>query len=286
MKTIKIFFILITIFIAIDAEAQTDTYRPVFWLHGLGGNQYSWDKAIEAVEGTTNVSGFPAREIRPLTVTYSESSLLSAGSSLYQDINTVLGGLEDNNGFSLSDNFIIAHSQGGLTARMLDYLYLPGKNYDGLPKKFGGIVTFGTPHKGAYVLNSVMNGEHQDFISEACEGVIAGSLAEAIENNLILRFLGQLASYQDKQMTLCELIPGVALTTFLESYTQPITQDYTVGAPALQTLNSYSHTGIQKVAFYSEEDDPVFWRLATHLINKSISLIPSLPLERIVISKW
>lgn len=246
-----------------EIRVRTAGERPIYWLHGLGGSQYSWDKVSTAVQlGTT---GFAAREVQGLKPTYGPNSLSSAALDLEVEMKTFDGALDyNNNGFPIAKNMIIAHSQGGLVARRLDQIFNSPTDPD---RRFGGLVTFGTPHGGAYILNSVRNDDHQDFIAEACDAVMSGTIADK-SCNFFVWLLGTEERIDLVKDIICEDFAVFAVEQFLDDYTTPITDDYYVGAPVLQSLNNYSHPYLEKVAFYSEEDDPVFWRLIYNLFNE------------------
>ena len=58
--------------------------RGIFWVHGLGGDQNSWDRANQAtVLGATD---FPARDVITAQLTYGTNSLITAGLNLEEAI--------------------------------------------------------------------------------------------------------------------------------------------------------------------------------------------------------
>ena len=54
------------------------------------------------------------------------------------------------------------------------------------------------------------------------------------------------------------------IPVMMDQYTSPITEDYKVGATAINALNAAS-SNVHKVAFYGVEDEPVLWRVQSSL---------------------
>ncbi|MEZ5058027.1 MAG: hypothetical protein R2879_13415 [Saprospiraceae bacterium] len=163
--------------------------RIIFFVHGLGGGPESWVKAASATQAGVNyTSNWKPRKAYCLRPTYTEFTLRDAGVNLHNDMYNL--GWVINKAFKTEpkDNYIIAHSQGGLVSRMTDKLLADGD----LPEEdrmFGGIVTFGTPHLGARIINNTdPNGANLagKFANEACEELGAGPLRRITEKNFFL----------------------------------------------------------------------------------------------------
>jgi hypothetical protein len=239
--------------------------RIVFWVHGLGGDQFSWDKAAENTADVYKITSLQN------TLDYSTNSLSGAG----QVLQNTIDGLSNNFSPLLeiedpgNSNFIIAHSQGGLVSRAAY------RRYDSLDfideRSFGGIVTFGTPHQGTQIINNVPI--FLDFINNSCNVLTAGPLKEAWNGNWFLSFFST-EGLENKIHSVCELVSSKIIPFMLNDYLTPITSDYSVGSEYLADLNQYdsdmdelSEEGIFKVAFYGAEEEPVVWRTVYSLLN-------------------
>lgn len=239
--------------------------RIVFWVHGLGGDVYSWDRASENIGDVYKVTSLS----NPLD--YSPYSLSGAGQILQ---NTIDGqsftysedlGIEDPGNM----NFIIAHSQGGLVSRAAY------KRYDSLDfvdeRTFGGIVTFGTPHQGAQILNNVPL--FLEFIDSSCVTLAEGPALEAWYGNWILSFFPA-DGMIDKLETICYNFSSKIVPLMMADYLTPITNDYNVGTDYLEDLNQFDSemdqtddAWIPKVAYYGVEEDPIVWRTVYSILN-------------------
>jgi len=102
--------------INIPGPSDTSSFegdRLIFWVHGLGGNDFSWDAASAPIANNYKVTSLLNG------VDYSAYDLSNAG----QVLQTTIDGLAETYGElnNIEDpantNFIIAHSQGGLVSR-------------------------------------------------------------------------------------------------------------------------------------------------------------------------
>ena len=270
MKNIVLFLLLQTF--CLNITAQND--RVVFWLHGLGGDNAAFTKAAFA---TTHNSpnqpvGYPARKAYSVQLGYESQSYNLATAAGY--IETKVRA-EDNATFSngltnFSNNFIIAHSQGGLVARRLDMLYAQNPS---LGRRINGIVTFGTPHQGAKILDNV--NKFGDFITSGCTELTAGPISELIESNFLLDLVTSGTQVSQVVAPLCSLFGGVAPLQF-NDFTAPITNDYKPSDPTiLNQLNSFPST-IPKVGFYGIEDkETQAWRVMYNVVDKKPNEFPA-----------
>jgi len=235
--------------------------RIVFWVHGLGGDDYSWDAAAAPTADTYKMTSLLNG------IDYSSYSLSNAGQILQTTIDGMseiygeLNGIED----PANTNFIIAHSQGGLVSREAF------KRYDDLnvmdERTFGGIVTFGTPHQGAQILNNI--DDIITFAERSCVELANGPATEEWNGNWFLGFLPD-QIMEDAVETVCGFIANQVLPIVMQDYLEPITEDYEVGADPIVALNEFDEDislPLQKVAFYGIEDSPVIWRTVYSLLN-------------------
>lgn len=233
-----------------DPELIQD--RRVFWIHGLGGQG---DDA-----GTTAISWFQASlwaeqefMINSARPDYNNISLEAAAVELKGDLESFP---------DASDRaIVIAHSQGGIVTRRVDQMYATGE-YGFEPRSFGGVATFGTPHRGAMIINNI--DQIQAWIGEACEALSAGPVAELVEDNFFLDLLLGPDDYSGFTETFCGTFETQVLPVLMDDYMAGTTSSYAVGADYLSELNTF-HTDLPYICFYGVEDDPVLWNLVTHL---------------------
>ena len=233
--------------------------RLIFWVHGLGSLpdvQFAWVRAAEDTEAQYKVISW-----RP---TYSQFSLSGAGLNLHNTL--VVDGTPLMIANEIEDpltNFIIAHSQGGLVSRAADKWY-EDLNVGDEEKMFGGIVTFGSAHQGAMIINNIPLIEA--FAAGACSALVSGPAEEAVTESFFLDLFTPEGIIEETLNEVCDFVGNDIVPLAFEEYQSPITEDYKVGAPALSDLNSYT-SPTHKVAFYGVENEPVVWRTMHSLIN-------------------
>ncbi|MCF8238780.1 MAG: putative lipase [Saprospiraceae bacterium] len=265
-------------------SAPEDTLRQVFFLHGLGGSSESWAKIRTATEA--GASGFPGRKVIANNLDYNGylGDLAGAATHVYNLVDDLV---EDQDSFQRTRNYFIAHSQGGLVSRRTD------KRMEDLghafSKDFGGIVTFGSPHQGAYIGNSLMDvieGDEtriQKWLYDGCRKVGAAVIHDKIDIPINLPIVGiNLGTIKVEHLTdvsnLTDSLCGVVDLLFqivpnFAALAKPILDDYKDGGSQISVLNSHdanSPNPVQKVAFYGikgdkdQNGDPqsIFWRTA------------------------
>ncbi|TAF94127.1 MAG: hypothetical protein EAZ46_10965 [Runella sp.] len=159
MKT-KILFLSICIAINLSTLAQQ---RNVHWIHGLGGNATSWQLFGNDFNIQRNI----------LTNTVGDYNTANGVGGMVGDIQNQIGGAAGGNSIG------ICHSMGGVAGRQLDV------QNNGF---FGGIITFGSPLRGARVVNNVNNGVATQYIDNAINKLLAGPQSEPIFNAIIRYF--------------------------------------------------------------------------------------------------
>ncbi|HNF69699.1 MAG TPA: hypothetical protein PLL28_10005, partial [Chitinophagales bacterium] len=160
-----------------------------------------------------------------------------------------------------SDAILIAHSQGGIVSRRVDKMYTTGE-FGFEPRTFGGMVTFGTPHQGAKILNNIE--DLQDWVGESCEALSAGPVAEAVESSFFLDLFLDPVDYESFTEEFCNSVQNQILPLVMDDYLAGTTSAYSVGAPYLATLNTFVPE-IPYVCFYGVETQPIFWHTLVHL---------------------
>jgi pimeloyl-ACP methyl ester carboxylesterase len=277
IKIILLFLLSITLS---DIKAQ-QIERMIFWLHGLGGNRFGWDRVREATDINSlspAVSGFPKKKVHSPLLGYEifQNNMEEASNSVIVSLEAADGW---NNTLMINDktkNFIIAHSMGGLVARDVDRKYA---QQSPLERRFGGIVTFGTPHQGARILNNKDLFSH--FAFRMCADLTAGPITE-FGNNISNQFpffnlIFNGAWVHEKFLTtacgpLSDLVPSL-----FANFTPGITNDFFVGASKLNEINDYP-SNLPKVAFWGKETPGTeMWReLSSLLLQKpDLATVPS-----------
>ncbi|MFZ1496687.1 MAG: hypothetical protein WAS72_06485, partial [Saprospiraceae bacterium] len=253
-----------------------DDYREIIWLHGLGGDGSSWADAPDATTSSgTAVAGYPKRKARSYVMDYSTYGGHPILSAIEQINNVVLGDIRPQVEDTKDMNFVIAHSQGGVIARGLDDKYIQQEanpNEDD-SRLFNGIVTFGTPHQGAQVLNN--KDMFEPFAIRACEGLTVAPITELVESNPILDIFS--GTIQEKRLQLCEFFGETLLPLVFNDFDQQITEGYKVGGDFITDLNNAPPSPINKVAFYGIEQDnnDLFWRLFYSLVKTKVNDFPT-----------
>ncbi len=242
---------------------QSGVEKLVFWVYGLGGNNTSWSKASYQTETYYLINNVISG------IDYSSYSLATAGSALKENLISE----SNSQGSDVVDpahtNFIIAHSQGGLVSKSAYKRFDMLNQVDERP--FGGIVTFGTPHQGAQILNNIP--DLLDFIGNSCNDLAAGPIDEAWDGTWFLSLLPD-EIWINAVATTCGIIENEVVPFLMQDYLAPVTEDYKVGSPYLDTLNNFDEEmetdtalAIQKVAFYGVEEDPIVWRTVYSILN-------------------
>ena len=242
--------------------------RLVYWLHGLAGTPDNWQKAGLYSKETWEIHSFYPG--------YTHVGMNEAADNL-QDFMDTFGDAEAQEQ-GIDDyrvNFVIGHSQGGIVTRVLEKRY--EEFYGQSERRFHGLVTFGTPHQGAQILNNVDPlGPNAAAIwaADGCESLLAGPTNEipciinATINDLIpglIKFftkdvdISGAVNLQEIAASTCNSTLPTLIPVIFEDYTSPISRYYQVGASGIEELNQFEHT-FYSVAFYGVEEEPVVWK--------------------------
>ncbi len=258
----------------------------VFWIHGFGGNNTSWEKAsaisTDWIHHTTSTPsnpvfindliGFPARKIISDNPGYSSGlELPDYGETMDNDIwnKSISVNQED---WESKFNFCIPHSFGGLVTRRAE---IHGRANDGF--RAGGIATFGTPHHGAVLANNLLEVDNStsikypfetselkatekldNFLEEAAYSLKAGPIKEALESNFWLDlFDGTITNIVNK------IVDGIIdfAPTLVGDLFSPTALNLQVGNEQVEFLQNNPNL-TTNVTFYGvEERDLTLWRL-------------------------
>ena len=229
-----------------------ETDRSVVWVHGLGGKgdlsatdeTNSWITASSESE-----LNYKLQSRRP---DYSDVDLSYAALQLRTQ-------MEDAD--LTEDAYIIAHSQGGIVSRELDKMI----DELGFSRTFNGVVTFGTPHQGALILNN--RDDLYGMIGSMCERLGDGPWKDKFSDGPFFTALSLFTGIDNRMDNVCDLLVErvVPFVFDLDTYYAGITDGYYVGSPELAELNSYT-PDIPYVAFWGEETEPVMYNTLVHLL--------------------
>lgn len=259
-------------FQSIPSTQQHDTnFRRLYFIHGLGGDASSWQQASDACwDQSLCIPGFPARKVevsRPEYVYSTNTTLNSAAYHVRQQIRNQ--SLNDILQYGMNPNsaILIGHSQGGMIIRALVHMDLSANaNIPYYGKGYGGFVTIASPLQGAKILNN--RGMIEQMADDACTQLMKGPRESNVSLRIILNLLGK----EMNSTTICDLLSYNLLPAFFSQYYNNITNDYLVGAPAIQTFNNdtlnNTYRNIPKMAIYGVEPrENIFWRTANWLIK-------------------
>lgn len=249
----------------------------IYWIHGLNGSVESWRVAAQATEFGTMDRTFPARKAKSIIgLTGGDQSYLESNGITYasRDMNKVAINLPPTYTHT-PDDYIIAHSQGGIVAR--EWL----RNIDENPAQFKdyvhGLVTFGTSHTGAMILNKTrpeLENRAPAFIYEACRVLGKAQVEKTIQNKLFLRMVLSDNMKNTIAQTSCSFFSDIILPFALDNYHKETTRDFYVGSPFLTKPSALHPTGLSNyelkvpvVQFYGEEEKPEMWRYFSSMLD-------------------
>ncbi len=244
------------------ASSIDTTSRTVFFVHGLGGEIGSWNMAKQAVENGVPSKAFPSYKIQGIqprftgNVSYESANMRSAGINLLEAMQKEYFGANAYNQEKITNQFIIAHSQGGIVSRTSDWYINNFSTTSTYQRCFKGIVTFGTPNQGARILNNVA--KLTKLVSEGSSDLAAGPSKE--NAYYVSIFLPNL--YQKFIDTLVPKITTKLIDFGFSSFTTPITNAFKEGAKHLSDTLAPNEpiTLTHKAAIYGVEEEPILWR--------------------------
>ena len=229
--------------------------RKIFWLHGLGGDEGSWGNA------NAYTLNFWSNNVQTDLMDYSKlqySNFNIAASAVFSKLDS---GIKNDPVESEKNrqNYIIAHSMGGLVGRNMDQMFDNGETI----KPYGGLVTFGTPHLGAKLADLKVNhpDELEHFINLTCESLLEGPSTEFIKANSITRWIDRFAFWTDlgdwiTKLT-CDKASGLIFQLATVALTTPVEASLVPGSDDLKKIANHppSSSDLHTVAFYGEEFD-------------------------------
>ncbi len=261
----KIAILLIMSFYTTDLLGQYN--RNLYLLHGLGGDNNSFVRLADAI--TFGATNFPARKINAITeINYDASQeygLTSAANKVREQI-----GSKINAYVNPRNNFIIAHSQGGIVSRKLDLLIGTNESL----RTFGGIVTIGSPNGGAMILNN-RDSKLIPLANEACNkllpALIYSKLTKQDKTKALFRAIVTRVSESFSNAVCNSLLPAdptkfSVVDVVAGHFKSAITESYKVGATELGQLNTFHQgntTNLKRALMYGvKNNSDIFWRVA------------------------
>lgn len=259
---------------------KIDGDKNIYWMHGLGGNKSTWIWPAKVTQYGDPNSGFPAFQVNsqnfgtdPKSQAYSEdNSITYAALDMADNARTI-------NVAHTNADFIIAHSQGGIVAR--EWLRKMEKESNAVENYAHGLVTFGTPHSGARIINLTkpdMENRLEPFIKGACINLNRAILVPKLNEHFITRVLLSDKTVEAIINGSCNLLSNLVIKIALDNFNKRTTYDYFDGAPFLQ---GYTHPltnahveGLSEyqlkvpvVQFFGVEEEPVFWKYLSSAQN-------------------
>lgn len=249
--------------------------RPVYFLHGLGGKVDSWKQAYLAyADSFVFESYLPAYNYDGIT---NQQRFLNSSKETHDAIVAKKDIFE--NGYTYYNlPYVIAHSQGGLISRDLDWKY-NGKNSTDPGKwrqrTFYGLVTVGTPHSGAKIAisQSDLTKLGLDLGSRLTKAQVAKSLSQYQLPYPITRFISKpkLITNALRLIDTLRINLEPSINAFVsKGQADPITRQYAPNATYLvDTLNQFVNPCLSKALFYGLEQQDMIWRIATFMLKNA-----------------
>ena len=214
--------------------------KDIIWLHGYKGNTNSWADVNQFAQ-----ENYYTNSIIP---DYSEAatSLSAAAAKVTSDMEAGIENIDDP-----ENNFIIAHSLGGLVSREMGQLY-----DDELNPLFGGVITFGTAHQGVAAADNLVSNPSmiQEFVFSACDALSAGPILSGV--TILSQGLSLLTGFSflndliDFTCLAGGLFSPIVIPYFLDGLEAELTTTSVPSLPILPTENIAVFYGIEV-----DEDD-------------------------------
>jgi len=237
MKTKNLILMVLGAALWLAPEPTHAQQRRVDWIHGLGGNQGSW-------QNVNNNYNPPQRQIIG-----GNRAGYGTGNGIPNFATQVQGNTGGANTISIS------HSLGGAAVRQVD---IWNQNH------WSGNMTVGSPLRGAQIAVSTQNGVAQQFINqgitELLRGPAIGSTALFIISSTIgvlLAVTGALGSMYSNT------IAGILVNAITGSLNlTPVTiNDLNPNGAYMQNIAAQT-TNTPKIQIWGREDNPILWRTA------------------------
>jgi hypothetical protein len=268
-----------------EPKEQPPVFRRLHWLHGLGGNSNALVKVAQAcMDPSLNISSFPARRVYSTVYDYSNITMSGLSFVAFQVGDKIKQTAQHDANSSISPNrgILFGHSQGAVLGRaILHWDLVQDTHYAATHggRGYGGFVSIAGSLQGANILNN------RDLIhlmaNDACRKLAKGFTEGTREGsfmNTLLRIFSK-TNLGDITQGVCDIFSEDVLPLFFSKYYDQITDDYTVGAFYINTLNAdtnyETYRNFPKIALYGVEPrENLLWRTANWLINDPNSVPP------------
>lgn len=246
-----------------------DNKRMITFMHGLAGNGSSWYKQLVYTQGNYPVAVYAANcEWEGI-----EKDIALVSQTLNIQLDNFANQTDQlTTSRCRGDDYVIAHSQGGIVARNLDWHW---SHQAGSPsygaRKFYGLVTFGTPHAGAHI--ALTKNEHAKFVSEVVSSVILHDLNTEVYNLTSKLPSGFGSHVYDFRNNIDMLISNHLAPALLSPFHTNTLNQMRPGSKLMDTLTNYTGQ-LRRVAFFGVEDAPECWRVMDNVITQKAEDYP------------
>lgn len=223
MKTAQVLLVLL----GVSNLSLAQVSRNVDWIHGIGGDQGSWAETAQLFQ-------------QERLINTSINTAYETGEGIGFMANQVQA---ESQGVSGNNLIAITHSMGGVASRQVDV------NNTG---HFGAIITFGSPLRGARIVDAVVNGEINTFISRGTYQLAQGPATLPVITPIIILGYPLLSWFENRlvRQTVNSLsLRGQTIDDLREE--SPYNQQFYGNA-----------TPTPKLMLWGEEDNPILPRLA------------------------
>lgn len=258
----------------VNRAGSGDSIRLIYFLHGIGGDQGSWNKVYKAHQSKYRYAAHKPEYFG------NQGSFDNATYATHNEMTIEFNSYKSSypSRFdTIARPYVIAHSLGGLVSRDMDMKHDPLDLHDPLlnpvNRRFWGLVTFGTPHGGA----SIAGNQHLlaslggTFSAKMLSATGNSSLAHVTSNSWVFNLIANKANLPKNLNDLATIIGETVVTEIINSVSQKndgISYQFTPEATYLKdTLNQYSNPTLAKALFYGIEEDPILWRVAQFMVK-------------------
>jgi len=254
-------------------ETNTEKERLLFYIHGLGGDEFAWATAMDAVDIGTPDGTFPGRKTKNRTMTYTTGDIpmTVCASKVEAKIDDVQSALQ----FKQEDiehTMLICHSQGGIVGRAMN---LRAETAPHL-RYYGGMAFFTSSLGGAQILQSARDGLGEDMTLWASDLLLRPVIKEQLTGvfwRFPLTFIGEILTDKLTNIVSSTLVQVAGqIVSGLANQTQ--TDAYVPGSAYLTELKDYETNPARefkthRIDFTSEEPDEGFliWRTINYFAN-------------------
>jgi hypothetical protein len=214
--------------------------RSVDWIHGLGGDQYSWQDVRNGYlnQGRRIIGNAPVGYPTDTRIANFANEVISRNSSG-------------------SNKISISHSLGGTAVRQVD-IWQPGY--------WGGNITLGSPLRGARIAVAVRNNDVSNFANHGFTELMRGPRAGGYVTPLVSSFYGisimGIGNLVNKHSNdIAQALVEILVNTF---HLHPDTiDDLDPNGSYMQGIYNQGATNTPKINIWGNEDDPILWRVAS-----------------------